>query len=140
MQYISNVFLHVPTMKLIARQHVQSCLTNLDFFRRRMGKEILRSTLKWTSRSQLLMFEPVSRRSRRRHCGGWHRGIILFIALTSHFLTTKKVNAGHRRTQCDSHLQASSALFKSLSGSASSQSRMVLISFPLSQSSSSSSR
>lgn len=56
----------------------------------------------------------------------------------SFFLTTKKVNAGHGRTKCDCHLQASSALFRSLSGSASSQSRMVLISFPLSQSSSSS--
>lgn len=55
----------------------------------------------------------------------------------SFFLTTQKVNAGHGRTKCDCHLQASSALLRSLSGSASSQSRMVLISFPLSQSSSS---
>lgn len=58
-----------------------------------------------------------------------------FIILPFHFPTTKKVQTN----SAFSHLQASSALFRSLSGSASSQSRMVLISFPLSQSSSSNS-
>lgn len=39
--------------------------------------------------------QAVKRQSGRRGCSDWHRGIIYFIILPFHFLTTKKVNAGH---------------------------------------------